>query len=236
MKKLFSLFLVLAFPVFMHAAADPLIRDFLVFEKDFVNLLVLTKGSDYAKMDPLMKNLTVSFNQIVIKYQADPSKDKEWKKDLLKVQAGLKESSALLAKKEAGKLHGKLEHIREALRETRIRNGIVYLPDQITEYHEVMEKLVEQSGKYNPAEAEKMNRKIARAEKILNELAQTAPDPELYPAITAGIKDYQDKINASLKILSDLKTSVQSADIEAVRKNAPALKPVYMSLFKMFSL
>jgi 4-hydroxy-3-methylbut-2-enyl diphosphate reductase IspH len=119
---------------------------------DYKNVL-FASGQEKPETSTLMSNYKKSFQAFYSSYNTNPlspySKDIEWKNSLDKISTVIAKADILIKDNKSKEAHLELEKVRQVWQETFKRNNVTMLGFYLTEFHDIMEKAIEESDKKN---------------------------------------------------------------------------------------
>ncbi len=125
-------------------------KSYNVMNTDYKNVL-FASGQEKQETSMLMNQYQTSFNAFYNSYGVNPispyNKDKEWKNSLDKIQVLITSADTLIKENKSKDAHLELEKVRQTWQETLKRNNVTMLGFYLTEFHDIMEKAIEESDK-----------------------------------------------------------------------------------------
>lgn len=158
--------------------------------------VLFASGQNKNETSLLMVGYKDSFNLFYERYSTSPitpyNKDKEWKNSLDQVREVIMNSEILIFQNKSKDAHLELEKVRQIWQETFKRNGVTMLGFYLTEFHDIMEKAIEESDK---RDFEKLDKICLDMNAAWNEVTTTQTEFSLDV-------DYKDKMGEETKTLA----------------------------------
>lgn len=156
-------------------------------------------------------------------YADDPA----WASTLTEVSDAITRAGQLAEQGKLTDAHEELEHVRDAIGDLHLRNGIVLFSDRMNAYHAQMEQVIglpvtDAAGKQQLIEQAAV-------------LAYLADDMLRAPPVEARGNPEFEKLASAVKTSVDaLQSAARSGDAEAIKSTVSALKKPYSMLFLKF--
>ncbi len=240
MRRLF-----LAFALVLTLASTPALsgvhEDMVALDRAYVPALALTGQPKAEPAQAALKRLRAEWNAFHARYGTAPPGygAAAWTRCSDEIEGAISAAEAALAAGKGGLAHVELERIREA--QLALRRGAKqpYFLDDLTVFHEAMERLAgPASGKtgstITDAEIAAIAAALPEAERSWQEVVAKRGEASrqgLTPEVGQAV---QRDIDAETQILTDLKAALAAGDRALIVEKANASKPTFSRLFQRF--
>ena len=137
-----------------------------------------------------------SFKTFYASYADNPispyNNNLEWKNSLDKIAVVISNADILITQNENNKAHLDLEKVRQEWQRTFTRNNVTMLGFYLTEFHDIMEKAIDESGKKD----------FVKLEVICNDMNNAWTEVVNIQTEFSSNQDYADKITAETNTLN----------------------------------
>ena len=186
--------------------------------------VLFASGQEKSETAALMIAYRTSFNMFYTTYGEDPispyAKDAEWKHSLDNISVIITRADALIAQNNSKDAHLELEQVRKIWQETFKRNNVTMLGFYLTEFHDIMEKAIEESDK---KDFEKLDTICTDMNNAWTEVMNTQTE-------SSANKDYIDKINAETKNIDTFCDAVKNRQ-DTVKELSANLKSGFIPFY-----
>jgi len=221
-------------------ASDKLVQDMIKFDQYYIPALAFTSDEKLPQARSAMQALTPVWQSFRQRYAASRTSDKQWQTDFNTVSNSIEEAAKIVSSgKNLKNAHEALEHIRIVFMELRHRNNIDYYIDNLTSFHEPMEKIV-LAGKDKTVETfqaqhlDTIRHTLPQAKQIWMAMKLKPFDAKLYGFNQAQTESLRSLINQEMLALDKLEKTLASNDKQAIINAAVAIKPNFARIFKKF--
>lgn len=186
--------------------------------------VLFASGQEKPETAALMLAYQESFKTFYDAYSVNPispySDDGEWKISLDKIGATIMRADILIKENKSKDAHLELEQVRQVWQETFKRNNVTMLGFYLTEFHDIMEKAIEESEQ---GDFEKLDVICVDMNTAWTEVVNTQTD-------FSTDKDYVDKITAETTTINVFCDAVKNRQ-DTIKTIAPQLKSGFIPFY-----
>ncbi len=218
---------------------DELLKDFVALDRAYVPALALTKMQKPKPAAKAMRHLTKEWRSFQKRHKHLGRDDKDWADGFTLVDQQIRKALELTQSGQLLPAHEALERVRGILRRVRRKNHIEYYLDHLTDFHDVMEKIVKPNLKRSPkdigtAEIEKLKVLAKKATSQWNRVRKAKFDPVLFGFDKKKQMKMKKSLEAESVALMKLHRALKGIDKKQIRQAAVAIKPGFAKLFMLF--
>ena len=221
-------------------AEDNLVQDMIKFDQHYIPALAFTSDEQLPQSRSAMQALLPVWQSFQQRYANSRSNDKQWLTDFNTVNNYIDQAKKIVASGDNLKdAHEALEHIRIVFMQLRQRNNIDYYIDNLTRFHEPMEKIV-LAGKgktvdtFQAQQMATIRDTLPQAKKLWKATITKPFDAKQYGFNQEQAKLMQSLVHQQMLTLEQLEKTLASKDKQAIINAAVAIKPNFARIFKMF--
>jgi hypothetical protein len=235
----------LAFALVLTLVSTPALsgvhEDMVALDRAYVPALALTGQPKAEPAQAAMKRLRTEWNTFHARYATAPAGygAAAWTRCSGEIERAISAAEAAMATGKGGLAHAELERIREA--QLALRRGAKqpYFLDDLTVFHEAMEKLAgPASGKtgatITDAEIASIVAALPEAEHSWQDVVARRGEASRHGLTTEAAQAVQRDIDAETQVLADLKAALAAGDRALIAEKANASKPAFSRLFQRF--
>ena len=223
------------------AAVAGLHEDMIALDRAYVPALSLTNQPKAEPAQRALSRLRSEWNRFRSAHDRAPAgfDQAAWAKHVAEVEAAIRAAEANLAAGKGAAAHEDLERVRESQFALRRGAGVAYFMDDLTDFHEAMEKIAgpataRTAATLTDADVAAIAAALPQAERawqtVLANRAQAAKHG-LTPDVEQQV---QRDIEAESQLLAELKAALASGDRGRIAEKAMATKPAFSRLFQRF--
>jgi len=221
-------------------ADDKLVQDMIKFDQRYIPALAFTSEEQVPQSRTAMQALIPVWQSFQQQYANSRSNDKQWLTDFNTVNNYIEQAAKIVSSGNNLKdAHEALEHIRIVFMELRHRNNIDYYIDNLTRFHEPMEKIV-LAGKgktedtFQAQQLATIRDTLPQAKQLWMAATMKPIDAKQYGFNPEQAKLLRSLIHQQMLTLEQLEKTLASKDKQAIINAAVAIKPNFARIFKMF--
>jgi hypothetical protein len=227
--------------LFATPALSGVHEDMVALDRAYVPALALTGQPKAEPAQAAMKRLRAEWNAFHARYGAAPAgyAAAAWIRCSDEIERAISAAEAALATGKGGLAHVELERIREA--QLALRRGAKqpYFLDDLTVFHEAMEKLAGPAGgktgaTITDAEIAAIAAALPEAERSWQDVVARRGEASQHGLTTEAALAVQRDIEAETQVLADLKAALAAGDRALIAEKANASKPAFSRLFQRF--
>jgi hypothetical protein len=209
----------------------PDIREGMVrLDRAYIPALSLTNDADTLRSKTALAFLAEEWRAFRERYGNLAPSDKEWQADLGRAEALIQRASLLADPGSLAPAHEELESVRNVMRGLRRRNGIQYLHDYLTDFHDVMERLVlagvgRDPNTLSPAVLDNLAADYVLAREAWSRVESVGVDKTLFGFDEQELATAGAHIRAESESLDRLAAALGAQDRAAVVRAAVGVKP-----------
>jgi hypothetical protein len=223
------------------AALPPLLADSAALDRAYIPALMLSNGKDPAKAKAAQEAYEQSWTAFAAKQRNAKPGDAGWAKMFTIVDKANAEARAAIAAGKMSDAHNAQEEVRHALWHERQALGLQYQPDVLTDFHAMMELIIDAVQGKEPAaigaaEIAKLRPMLADARKRWQAVKTAQWNPADYGLDAARLESYRAALANEDKALDELGASLDAGDGARIVKAAPAIKPPFAKAYAAFGV
>lgn len=243
--KAFILFLLIIniFGCGQEPQQPKLLKSMAEFDKVYVPSLIFTDLKRQRASEISLEKLRFEWNKfhnhfynLKFEYGVDIV-DKFWKEDFDRIDQLISSAEVLVKEDKLEDAYYKLEEIRSVFKELRHRNGLPYFLDNMTGFHQTMDKIIAYlrgKDELKNKDLKKMGKLSIEAALKWKKVAQAKIDGEIFGFDNSKIEAIRKRISYEAESLEDFGAAVESRDEDAIFQSAQDIKPNYIVLYKAF--
>ncbi len=222
-----SIFLIVgAIYILNHKKQEDFGRKFNNMNEAYKKVLFAT-GQNQTESAALMLDYNTAWSDFYTNYKTNAispySSDLKWQASLDSINNIVIFSTDLIDGDNLRDAHLELEKVRQIWQETFKRNDVTMLGFYLTEYHDLMEKAIEQAD----------TKDIVALKDTCNSMKIAWDNVEQTPVNfkEADTLDYNNKIAANLENINKLCSAVDNSDLEGIKDASSKLKGLFIPLY-----
>ena len=205
------------------------------------SLLATSRGAAERAPQPLARSREAWYSFLAYWYATPPpeyAEDARWQADLASITGHIHMAEWLATSGEMYSAHETLEPVRRIWMDIRTRNGVRWLGDEITRYHDVMEPVVlwgtgQARGGVTEENIEEFEAEVAALVEAWRDLAQFRFRPRA-PRGPGGQLQYRIFMTEANEAVNRLYRVVEEGGIEDIPEAARQVKATFLPLFMNF--
>ena len=213
-----------------------MLRDMASLDKAYIPVLALTSQNNSAASRKAMDTLLPAWTTFQARYTGHVPADPLWNTDLETVNMTIRRANTLINEGNLSGAHTELEQVRLTMLDLRTRNHITYFIDNLTLFHDPMERI------YLAA----YNRPLGEVDVPL--IAATLPEAEarwrnvsggnisadLFDFNQSKVDQIQSLINNESAAIENLKNAIRSGDNNTIANASVAIRGPFSQLFSAY--
>jgi len=176
------------------------------------------------------------YRDLKVKYGMDIT-DKFWKEDLDVVDSLITTAEGYVRQGRLEEANDRLVVVRSVLRDLRHRNGISYLLDGMTEFHEAMDEIIlslRGKDRLMDKDIAALRRLFKKAQRGWAKVSRSQIDAALFGFDAEKVAAVKKRIKEEERVLAAFAATLSSQDTDRVFQAAQDLKPNFLVLYKAF--
>jgi hypothetical protein len=215
--------------ILTHRKQEEFGRAFNGMNEAYKKVLFAT-GQNQTDSLSLMSDYQDAWDNFYSNYKSDPispySSDVMWSSSMDGINVVVISSNSLVTKNMLRDAHLELEKVRQNWQEIFLRNKVTMLGFYLTEYHDLMEKAIEEA---NQDDFDALKTTCASMKAAWQNVKETNVDFK-----DADLADYNSKLNANSLNLEALCSTSEPTDIQRIKDAASKLKGLFVPLYLKF--
>lgn len=215
--------------------------DMVVLDRAYVPALALTNQPKPEPAQKAIARLRAEWNRFRTAHaSAPPTFDAAaWAKHLREVEGAIAAAEANIAARKGPAAHEDLEHVREAQLAVRRGAGMPYFLDDLTLYHEAMEKLAgpataKTAATLTEADVAAIKAALPEAERSWRIVAERRGQVARHGFAADVEQAIQSDIDAQTQLLVEVGAALSAGDRARIAEKAMLTKPAFSKMFQRF--
>lgn len=209
------------------------------FDRAYIPALSLTYDADTVRSKAALADLTKESQVFLQKYRSWVRASPQRQADMNRVTEQVKRASLLVESGALAGAHDALEQVRNVMLDMRRREGIEYLPDYLTEFHHIMERLVSATDgrsalTLSPAALDSITADYAEVRQAWTSVMSAGIDAKVHGFDSEKLAAVKAHIQAVSDALDRLGAALDAHDRTAVVKAVAEVKSEFAALYKQF--